>query len=347
MSTRSVHTELAKSTPPASAAAEVQLSSQSGAVQAGQKEKLLTPGDLYLLAVLALVKLALHLPFINAGEMLGRASAFTAFHLSRRKRHLAERSLSQVLGLSGAEMHRVLRGSFNCFWQDVFSPLPARAGRATRINAEFRGRRYLEEALARGKGVILWESSSLGRRFLAKSILCENGFPVCQVHDDSHMGEFHNPKSRMTAQLVKPLFDSHERRSLKDVLTLSRDDSLRFSRELLERLRRNEIICISADGRIGSKFVPITFLGRKDAFPTGIASLARTSGATILPLFCVEERPNLPSLSIESPIPMDQPGDREASVERAILQYISVAESYIRRYPEQYRAWNFGEGADH
>lgn len=306
----------------------------------------MTLHDLYLCAVLALIKLASQLRFIKAGEMLGRAIAIAAFHLSRRKRRLAERSLSQVLGLSGAEMHRVLRGSFNCFWQDLFSPPPASEIQGACIHAEFRGRRYLEEALARGKGVVLWESSSLGRRYLAKRILYENRFPVCQVHSESHIGGFFNSKSRFTARVIRPIFEQHERAFVKELLTLSSSDSLRCSREFLERLRRNEIICISADGRIGSKFIPITFLGRSDAFPTGIASLARASGAAILPLFCINDRQDVPTLIIESPIRLDQTADRESSVERAIVQYISVAESYIRRYPEQYRAWNASNSAN-
>jgi lauroyl/myristoyl acyltransferase len=289
---------------------------------------------------LILVRLACYLRFMNAGEIMGRAIGFTAFHLSRRKRRLSERSLSHVLGLSGAEMHKALKGSFYCFWQDLFSLPPPGAIQGEHINADFPGRHHLEEALARQKGVILWESSSLGRRYLAKRLLYERGFPVCQVHSESHIGGFFGSKSRLAAHIIRPLFERHESAFVKELLTVSSSDSVRCSRDFLERLRRNEILCISADGRIGNRFVPITFLGRNDRFPTGVASLARTSGATILPVFCVEKTPRVPSLIIESPIRLDGGADRESSVNRAILQYITLADSYIRKYPEQYRAWN-------
>jgi lauroyl/myristoyl acyltransferase len=344
MNRRAIDSESRRTTT--AAATPMGIGSETRSEQRKDKRKLVALNDLYLLLALALVKATSRCSCDKAGNWLGRVIGLTAFLISRRKRLLASRSLSRVLGLRDAEMQRALRGSFICFWQDAFSHPPSRRSGAVQNVPRFRGRRYLEEALARQKGVILWESSSLGKRYLAKRILYENGFPVCQVHSENHIGGFQNSQSRVTARLIRPLFQHHEKAFVKELLILSSSDSLRCAREFLERLRRNEIICISADGRIGSKFMPITFLGRSDAFPTGIASLARASGATILPLFCVEESPGEPSLVIEPPIQMDPQRDRDSSVERAIMQYISLADLYIRRYPEQYRGWNALNSAD-
>jgi lauroyl/myristoyl acyltransferase len=302
------------------------------------------PYDLYLLTVIGLLKVADYCRLLGLKEFFARAVAFAAFHLSRRRRQFKEHCISRTLALSAPEIQKVVRRSFYYFWHDLFFSLSfSRNGKAQRITAEFRGQENLKEALAKGKGVILWESSSLGTRTLAKRILYEYGFLVSQIHSEVHLGGFYNPQSWISRHVIQPFFHRCEAPFVKEILSLSGSHSLKISRDLLGRLRQNEIICISAEGRIGYGFIPVTFLGRRDLFPTGVVSLARLSGATILPLFCLQGEANLPSLIVERPIQINPEGDRQCSAERSILQYLSLMESYIKSYPEQYRNWHAGE----
>jgi KDO2-lipid IV(A) lauroyltransferase len=109
-------------------------------------------------------------------------------------------------------------------------------------------------------------------------------------------------------------------------------------------LKQNGIICISADARRGHKFIAVPFLGHTNFFPTAMVSLAKLTGAAILPLFCIQESGDTVRLIIESPIPIETDSDRERCLEQTIIRYASLLESYIKKYPEQYRNWNFSEG---
>ena len=71
-----------------------------------------------------------------------------------------------------------------------------------------------------------------------------------------------------------------------------------------------------------------------------MVSLARLSGATILPFFCVHKEGDRTALIIESPIRIEAEGDRERGLEKAIGQYASLLECYVKKYPQQYRNWH-------
>jgi predicted LPLAT superfamily acyltransferase len=54
----------------------------------------------------------------------------------------------------------------------------------------------------------------------------------------------------------------------------------------------------------------------------------------------VQETPDRISIIIESPIFIDRDDDRERCLEKAVTQYVRLLESYIKKYPEQYRNWH-------
>ena len=261
------------------------------------------------------------------------AAGFAAWRLSRHRRRSRERGLAQTVNLTEAEVQQVVKECFYEFWRGVFSLSPARRA------VELRGLEHVRKALERGKGIILWESNSFGKRLLAKHILHDNGVSVSQVHGQDHLEGFRNSKSWIATRVIRPFFENRERPLVKEIIYLANSE-FPFSRTFLERLKQNAIICIAGDGKQGHKLIPAPFLGRNEFFSTGMVSLARLSGATLLPLFCMQETGEKTSLIIEGPIHIDPNIDRERCLEKSISQYASLLESYILRYPEQYVNWH-------
>lgn len=294
--------------------------------------KFIGPYDLYLLLVMALIKLLNQCPFLRMKEFFTRVVAFMAFHLSRCRRRVKERALAQTLQLSPAELRNITKQSFYHFWHDIFIASSAGRNKQPGQVNQVRGLERLTEALQKGRGVILWESSFFGRRVMAKRILHENGFSICQVHAENHIGGFSDAKTWISKHVIQPFFDNCERQFVKEIISLPGSDSLAFIRDLRARLKHNSVLCISADGRQGHKFLPVEFLGRTGSLSTGMVSLARVSGATILPLFCVQEEGDRTTLVIESPICIEADGDRERGFEKAIRQYANLLDCYIKRY---------------
>lgn len=301
--------------------------------------------DLYFLSVITLIKAVSLFSSPKPKEFVAVAVASAAYHLSRKKRRLTEKNLSQMFDkkLGEEQKQRITKGSFYELWREIFSLPLSGAERAVFKNVELRGVEYLYGALKEGKGVILWESGFFGRRNLAKQILCENGFVIYQVHGEDHLGGFINNGSSATwvrRHIINPFFETYEKQFVEEIVYLPNSDSLTFTRRLLNLLKQNAIICITADAQFGQKLIPQKFLGRTKLFATGMVSLARISGASILPMFCVQERSGETSLIIERPIQIERDTDRERALEGSVAEYAELLEAYIRQHPEKCRNWH-------
>ena len=310
--------------------------------------KIITVKDLYLLAIVVLMK-ANWAFSLRPRLVLANALAFIAYHLSATKRRLSEKNLAEAFDgkLRENQIRAIIKSSFCQVWQETFSiPSPSKPKVALK-QLDSRGLEHLRGAIDKGKGAILWESSCFGRRLLAKQILHKHGFAVDQVHGENHLGGFGHDRGEAsrTREHFRRFFERCERPFVREILYLNGRSSPAFIKVLGERLRQNGIICISADARRGHKFIAASFLGRSMFFPTAMVSLAKLSGATILPLFCIQESVDTARLIIEPPVPVDVDGDRESCLEQTITWYANLLESYIKEYPELYRNWNFSEGS--
>src|SRR5262245_12445134 len=144
--------------------------------------KFLTVHDLYVLFVVALVKLADQSGSLGVRRFFARTVAYASWRHSKLSRQSRERNLAQTIALSEAEGRAVVRNCFYEFWQGVFSLSCSGSRRPIHAGVELRGFEHLQKALEKGKGVILWESAFFGKRLLGKRILHENGVFVCQIH---------------------------------------------------------------------------------------------------------------------------------------------------------------------
>jgi lauroyl/myristoyl acyltransferase len=78
-----------------------------------------------------------------------------------------------------------------------------------------------------------------------------------------------------------------------------------------------------------------------------MVSLARISGAALLPLFCVQDGEGIPTLTIGPPIQAQGSAGRRSSLESAIVQWITLLEAHVKADPGKYRAWHirFADGS--
>ena len=308
--------------------------------------KFLRIKDLYPLFVIALVKIVGGLSSTLPKTLLVKSIAQVAYHFSRNKKRLIEKNLSEAFDkkLSKYQRRKIVKGIFQEFWRETFSRFPSKQEKAALKRMNNRGIEHLQRAMRNGKGVILWESNSFGRRILSKQILHENGFSIHQVYGEDHLRGFLNEGRSGTwvrEHIIKQEMERGDKPFLAEIIYLPSSDSLVFTRTLLDRLKQNAILCIAGDGRSGKKLFPLKFLCHTELFSAGMVSLAKISGASILPIFCIEEDNGKTSLIIEPPIRIETERNRERALEEGIIQFVNLLESYIRRYPKQYRNWNF------
>lgn len=292
-------------------------------------QKYIAPNDLEYLLIVFLIRFAPRFSHALFADVLGRL----AYRLSRPKRRAMERNITCAFGKAGgaARTAEITRGSFHAFWQAMFAwSLPPLEVTAPRIRVD--GIEHLNAGLARGKGVILWESSGFGERILAKRILHARGFAMHQIHGSRNLGGFgvdNHPVTR-ARERVKCFFDARELRFLAKATYLPEDESLAYTRALLASLRANLILCATGDGREGYKHVRARFLGQSVPFATGMVSPARLADATLLPMFCWREEDGTVHLRL----------DPSPEYSQALDRYIIVLEQEIRQRPHQYRNWH-------
>lgn len=308
--------------------------------------KLVSTKDLYLLSVIAIIRLANGSGSVRLRLLFTKAVAFLAYRLSRTKRGSSEKNLSRAFEgqLSKERRRAIVKGSFYQFWLDLFS-MPYCSGSEAEARAvRICGLEHLQDSLKRGNGAILWESSYFGRRNLAKHILHRNGFAIDQVHASNHMGGFGAPRDNQSwaiQRVIRPFFDKCERSFVREIIYLGDPDSLTFTKLMVSRLKNNRILCISADGTRGHKFISVSLLGRAVSFPTGAVSLAKVTNTPILPLFCFADTTGTTKLTVLPPLQIPSDLQREEALENGIHQFVGLLESYIRMYPEQYRKWDY------
>jgi lauroyl/myristoyl acyltransferase len=303
--------------------------------------KFISWNDLYLLMVLALVNMG---RAVRAQSWLASGIGLAAFHLSRAKRRHVEANLVHLFedDLSATELGMIARDSFCEFWRDIFTLRLNQSDRKALGQIQIQGKEYLVDALSRGRGAIILESSHFGRRNLAKQILHQQGTRVHQVHHEGHIGGLTiGPPTLVQRRFVKPFLEKHEMGFVAEIIYVPDSDSLIYAKQLVSLVQRNEVICISGDGRKGHKRVKLRFLGDEYCFPTGMMNLAKISSAPLLPMFCIVEPNGGTRLVIERPIEIAMGIEREASLREALAQYLRSLESYIMKYPGMYRYWQF------
>ena len=177
---------------------------------------------------------------------------------------------------------------------------------------------FLEESIAKGKGVILvtghignWELGALffGRHGVKINVVT---IPEGSERIDSIRGAY---------------------RTRQNIRTIVVDGSPFSSLEIVTALRRGEIVAMLVDRWGGTDGVPAKFFGEDRRFPRGPFVLSRATGAPILPAFIVRDG-NIYHGVVDPPIFMDGPED-----EPGARRMSESLERMIRTYPDQW--YNF------
>src|SRR5439155_24566664 len=114
-------------------------------------------------------------------------------------------------------------------------------------------------------------------------------------------------------------------------------------RPLLEAVERNEALIIPADGHAEALHA-LPVAGVEVGFAPGAMSIARSTGAALLPSFVVDESgrtgPASLRLVIHPPLNLQVSEDRRADIEENLRRFASVYEQQIRAYPHNF-AWEW------
>jgi len=196
------------------------------------------------------------------------------------------------------------------------------------------GANYLDQALAAGRGVILWESNFIHSSLITKMALAEHGY---QVYHLSH--PWHGPSGTdFGRRVINPLARRIEDRYLAERIMLNQQASHQQYLQLMARLRENRIVSIRAVPR-AKQMAVIPFLNGSIRLPKGPIMLSELSGAPLLLVVTIPAVDGSFETRIVAPeqagVPDQQGGDLDVMERVAALM-----EAEVRAYPHLWRDWS-------
>ena len=256
------------------------------------------------------------------------------FALDSRNRKAVESNVRQVLGPGAADVqvHRLARRIFRNFACLVleFLSLPQLSRRDLSRDVRIRGWRHFEAARARGRGVVLL-GAHVGSWELGGAVLAKLGVPVAAVardHGHPRVTRFFN-----------------RRREAQGIRVVGFKGSA--ASEVLRVLRRNGVVALLGDRDLADSGADVRFFGRPARLPRSPVTLARRTGAAILPAVAVRRERGGLHLIFERPIFV---GDAaRMGADTSARRCAAALERHIRRHLDQWfafeRVWEDGNKA--
>ena len=179
---------------------------------------------------------------------------------------------------------------------------------------------YLEQAYARGKGVIVI-APHMGSYSLVPSFGSCLGYPSVAVVERIRDERLHNYFLRLRA--------NHG----LQILTTGQEDV----RNILRAIRNGHVVMMLADRNVGTSSDDVMFCGERTLLPAGPALLARRTGAALLPAYSYRVG-NTHSVAVAMPelcLPdiAGTPEERRHADTQLVAQQM---EAMIRQYPDQW-----------
>ncbi|MDZ7359712.1 MAG: hypothetical protein ONB46_03145 [candidate division KSB1 bacterium] len=287
--------------------------------------------DVYWTLVWLIAKIAYTIVPVPLLFLWARAKGFLLSFVSK-ERFAVKENLVKVFGheKNDKEIRRIARRHFEHLQRLQLSKIWHKIqGHAYANRCPAEGLPHLDAALRHGKGAILLTAhfgySRQIRHFLRlrhyQAWIVGSQLPKDRPDPLTQFGRFVHDR------LLKiPEFVPAQENDLPTGLNV---------RPLVQALQRNEIVILTADGLRSSSVIEGRLLGVRTAFATGSVSLARGTGAPILPAFVVDSGEGLIGLKlcIETPLALQQTANPKADCRANLEQFARVFEDYIKRYP--------------
>lgn len=251
----------------------------------------------------------------------GLLSLLLAGNLLRRRREVARINLGLCFpALPDAGRKQLLRDNLQASVMGLFDSLRAWYAPAARLRGivDIEGLEHLRQARSAGRGVILLSSHmcsiTLATRLLNEALARDGADPAWI------MKRPHN-NACLEAELDR-------RRRAYCGLTLDKRDAP----ALLAALSEGRAVSLAADQDFNFQNAFLPFFGVPAATLVAVPSLARRSGAVVMPLWIRRERDGRYCMRVDPPWPGYGDGDDVADTAR----YLQALEDWLRPDPAQY-----------
>jgi lauroyl/myristoyl acyltransferase len=200
---------------------------------------------------------------------------------------------------------------------------------------ELEGHDHLADALARGRGAILWTMSFCGH-VVPKLGISRRGFSLVHLSAALH-GGFSD--SWVAANVLNRWAQKSENRHLAERVVMPLTWSPAPLRTLKRRLSENAVVSIAGEHRSDTG-VAVRVLGDPAVFATGAPALARSTGAALLTVHSYRRAPNRYTVVIEPVVAPDTIGNLESGLEAVVQTFARRLERHVIDHPADWDRWS-------
>jgi len=187
---------------------------------------------------------------------------------------------------------------------------------------EIRGLEHLNNALQKGKGVVIF-TAHIGNFEWGACRIAIEGYNIWGV------SLFRKNK------LTREFFES--KRLSKGLKTLYINKML----NVFKILKNNEIVAIPSDwDPTGQAARPFNFFGKTAYFPIGALQIALKSGAELVPSFIWRKDKYNHYQTIDAPINLIREGDKETLINKNMEKILKVMEKYIESHISEWEMFH-------
>jgi KDO2-lipid IV(A) lauroyltransferase len=259
---------------------------------------------------------------------IAAVTALIFFFLLQRERRAVAGNLRQITGKRGLPLQWKVYWVFYSFCDFMVSycyvPQASHSQLLAMLVDKERGAAKIDQCLAAGNGLIVW-TAHLGNSEFASRLLEMHGRPVnvARLVEDK-------PAEIMLRNLM-----ANERLKIVDL-----SGGARATIELLQALRRNEIVAIQGDRVYRRHSADVPFFSEPAAFPLGPFLLSQVSGAPVLPGFVIRQGWLRYRVLMGDPIPpvasTSTIDDREADPQAGLLLAVRFLEKTLATHYDQW-----------
>jgi lauroyl/myristoyl acyltransferase len=201
---------------------------------------------------------------------------------------------------------------------------------------ELVGREHLNDALAQGKGAVLWVAHMTFASLFAKMALSEAGYRLSHVSRPEHGVS----KSIVGIRYLNRFRTHAENRYLSRRIVHWRHDPQATRAGALAALARNELLSVTVGAWEGRHLATGSLLGASYTVATGAAGLAFAGGTRILSVFTTRNAGGGYRVEVGAPLGEGARESREDFFAAAAQELIVQHEIAIRRAPDEWRGWS-------
>lgn len=312
------------------------------------KRRLAEPADLYRIPIWMIARLLYAVLPVSMLFRLATAKGTMMSVLSRRRLRILERIRQTDLETTTGERRRIVRHHLQYLERERLATLwPCMRGFPGSEAIEIQGRDHLDKVLRAGRGAII-VTPHFGYARLLKPILVSHGFRALLIGPDDNVRVHGYPSLTRVGRLARKRALRLPWPEPEDELWM-RAAGYDLVAELnirphLAALARNEILITLPEGRGGLALHRVSMMGIDILMSPAVLSMARHTGAAVLPAF-VEDDAGSPAplrvrLVIERPLSLSTDNGGPEPMAADLQALAAVFESWIRASPHLWLAWS-------